>query len=205
MTLLSFITLLRPDRAGTPTVGSLGPPGTSSEVAATLLARRLAEPGREAGRVRLFDTYEAAGAALHDGELTHVVVANAYRGVHHFYMDPGLELTDVFVMDTPLYGIARRRCPEPVPAAPTIASHPSPVPLINQLLPDAHASYELIHSDSTSAAARAAADGAADLALTTAPAARLHGLEFISRTRPIRMVWSVFSAAAATGRSDRVA
>lgn len=205
MTLLSFITLTRPGRGGTSAVGTLGPHGTSSELAAALLARRLAEPGGEAAPVRLFDTYEEAGAALGDSRVTHVVVANAYRAVHHFYMDPQLALTDVFVMDTPLYGIAARSGGGPVPVAPTIASHPSPEPLIRQLLPDAHTSHKVIHADSTSAAARAAAEGTADLALTTAPAAALHGLSFISRTRPIRMVWSVFTRSAAAAPAGRVA
>ncbi|MCH0564863.1 MULTISPECIES: hypothetical protein [unclassified Streptomyces] len=205
MTLPSFITLLRPDPGETTAVGTLGPPGTSSEVAATLLAHRLATPGDAAAPVHLFDTYEEAGAALHARRVTHVVVANAYKAVHHFYMDAALDLSDVFVMDTPLYGIAVRCDAGPVPVSPTIASHPSPVPIIDQLLPRRHTSYKVIHSDSTSAAARAAVEGTADLALTTVPAAQAHGLKFISRTRPIRMVWSVFTRQRRPGRGGRAA
>ncbi|MFG2584850.1 prephenate dehydratase domain-containing protein [Streptomyces malaysiensis] len=205
MTLNGFITLLRPDPGETTAVGTLGPSGTSSEVAATLLAHRLATPGGATAPVRLFDTYEEAGAALHAREVTHVVVANAYKAVHHFYMDQALDLSDVFVMDTPLYGIAVRRDAGPVPVSPTVASHPSPVPIIDQLLSSQHTSYKVIHCDSTSAAARAAVEGTADLALTTVPAAELHGLEFISRTRPIRMVWSVFTRPAPPGQSGRAA
>ncbi|MFE1797192.1 prephenate dehydratase domain-containing protein [Streptomyces sp. NPDC059517] len=193
MTLPDFISLLRPGSDRPSAVSTLGPPGTSSEVAAKRYAFQMSGPDGPAVAVRLFDTYEQAGEALNSREVTHVVVANAYKGINSFYMDPAIELTGVFVMDTPLYGIATCRGGGPVPDAPTIASHPSPEPIIAQLLPDRHATYKTIHHDSTSAAARAVVDGTADLALTTVPAAKLYGLEFISGTRPIRMVWSVFS------------
>ncbi|NGN63422.1 hypothetical protein G5C51_05830 [Streptomyces sp. A7024] len=128
-------------------------------------------------------------------------MANAYREINPFYMDPEVELAGVFVMDTPLYGIAKLRGGGPVPDSPTIASHPAPEPIIAQLLPDRHVTYKVLHQDSTSTAAYAVVDGIADLALTTVPAAQLHGLEFISGTRPIRMVWSVFTRATQFGRA----
>lgn len=192
MTLLGFTTL-RTCSAGPAVVGTLGPRGTSSEVAAARLTGRLRGPGGPPVAVRLFDTYEESRAALRAHTVTHVVVANAYKAIHHFYMDPALELSNVFVMDTPLYGIARRRGSGPVPDSPTVASHPSPEPIIAQLLPSRHTLHKVLQYDSTSAAARAVQDGTADLALTTAPSAELYGLEFISAKRPIRMVWSVFT------------
>ncbi|WP_433192164.1 prephenate dehydratase domain-containing protein [Nocardia sp. CA-107356] len=198
MTLLSFMTL-GPSRTDSAVVGTLGPAGTSSELAATELAGRFTESVPDPSGVRLFDTYEAAGDALRANQVTHVVVANAYKAVHRFYMDPTLELTDVFVMDTPQYGIAARPGTEPRTESPTIMTHPSPVQLIEQLLPQSITSHEVILTNSTSAAALAVSEGTADLALTTAPAVGLYGLEFISKTRPIRMVWSVFGR-----RSDRV-
>ena len=42
--------------------------------------------------------------------------------------------------------------------------------------------YGVVQVDSTSEAARAAAAGEVDAALTTAPAAELHGLPFVTRT-----------------------
>ncbi|MGW1146427.1 hypothetical protein ACWD6I_15530 [Streptomyces sp. NPDC002454] len=197
MTLLGFTTLPRPTGGGVLAVGTLGPHGTSSEVAATRFVRRAGGTTGRAGEVRLYDSYEEAGAAVRTGEVTHLVVANAYRAVNQFYMEPALELANVFVMDTPLYGLAAPRGAGPVPDSPTIASHPAPEPIIAQLLSPEHTTHTTIHSASTSAAARAAVEGTADLALTTAPCAELYGLEFISRTRPIRMVWSVFANAAA--------
>jgi prephenate dehydratase len=196
MTPSDLISLLRPGSDQPASVGTLGPPGTSSEVASKRYAHQMTGPEGPPIAVRLFDTYEEAGEALHAREVTHIVVANAYKGIYQFYMDPGVELAGVFVMDTPLYGIAMRRGAGAVPDVPIIASHPSPEPIITQLLPGRHETYKVIHHDSTSAAARAVVDGSCDLALTTMPAARLHDLEFISKTRPIRMVWSVFGGTA---------
>ncbi|MGW7362770.1 prephenate dehydratase domain-containing protein [Streptomyces sp. NPDC054841] len=197
MTLLSITTLPRTSPIRPRTVGTLGPRGTSSEIAAHQFGRHTTRPDEQLVTVDLFDTYEKAGQALRKGAVTHMVVANAYKAIHHFYMDPALELSDVFVMDTPLYGIAGRRdAVTALPDAPTIASHPSPEPIIAQLLRDRYAARTVLPYPSTSAAARAAQEGTADLALTTVPAAELYGLEFITPTRPIRMVWSVFTASA---------
>ncbi|TLQ47177.1 type 2 periplasmic-binding domain-containing protein [Streptomyces marianii] len=198
MTLLSFTALLR-DSDLVSAVGTLGPQGTSSEAAARHFIR-LSGSDRSQPPIHLFDTYEEAGAALRDGQVTHVIVANAYSAVNQFYMDPGLALTHVFVMDTPLYGIAVPPNAA-VPDSPTIATHPAPEPIISQLLPRRHTTYKVIHSTSTSAAAQAVTDGTADLALTTVPSAELHGLEFISDTRPILMVWSVFVRAETEART----
>ncbi|MFL6124152.1 hypothetical protein [Actinophytocola sp.] len=175
-------------------IGTLGPPGTSSEQAAGLWWRHLAGSSGSPPRVRLYDTYEAGGVALRAGEVSHVVVANAYKAINEFYMDTVLAVSGVFVMDTPLYGLARRRGMAAVVKEPTIATHPSPVPLIRQLLPEGYAARAVTTVNSTSAAAMAVRDGAFDLALTTQNAAESCELEFISRTRPIRMVWSVFVA-----------
>ena len=184
---LGWVTLL-PSDADVAVVGTLGPEGTSSEQAAGLVRTRL--PVDSA--TTLFQTYEEAHDALLVGDASHVVVANAYKEVHRFYMDDTIELSDVFVMDTPLYGIAKLRRRHDLPPVLTIASHPSPQPLVAQLLPERYTVGEIVSVDSTSSAAKAVAEGRFDLGITTEPAAALHGLEFISRLRPIRMVWSVF-------------
>jgi prephenate dehydratase len=179
-------------RCPTRAVGTLGPAGTSSERAAEFLWRRLAGAGPEP-EVVLYDSYEDAGEALRADEVSHVVVANAYSAVNEFYMDALIALAAVFYLETPPYGIARdvdRRVPE----RPTVASHPAPVSLVGQLLPAPYLPGEISLVLSTSAAARAVREREADLALTTEPAADRYGLEFISRTRTIHMVWSVFVA-----------
>jgi prephenate dehydratase len=175
-------------------VASLGPAGTSSEQAANVLWSILSDASFEEARVSLHDTYELAADTVRSGRASHFVVANAYRNINEFYMDTRLVLSGVFVMDTPLYGLAKPAGVAELPRAPRIASHPSPVPLIVQLMPAGHTVGDVVVAPSTSAAARAVNAGHTDLALTTEPAARMHGLTFISRLRPIRMVWSVFTA-----------
>lgn len=179
---------VRPAPAGSPAIGTLGPEGTSSEQAARLLRTRLA--GRPP--IVLRRTYEQALADVTAGTVSHVVVANAYRDIHPFYMADDIALASVFVMDTPLYGLARRAEGAPLPDRPSVVTHPSPRPLLDQLLPAAYQLSEVATADSTSQAAQAVAEHRHDLALTTEPAAARHGLRFISRLRPIRMVWSVF-------------
>jgi hypothetical protein len=109
-------------------------------------------------------------------------------------MDPNLIFVGAYCFDTPQYGIASRSESLPVGEL-SVATHPAPKPLIDQLLTGTSAyAGRVVEMDSTSAAARAAADGDVDVALTTAPAAEIYGLRFVSRTRPIRMLWSVFAS-----------
>ncbi|MFF2518404.1 prephenate dehydratase domain-containing protein [Streptomyces sp. NPDC058086] len=186
---LGWVSIDLPGGTSQTALGTLGPAGTSSEKAAERLRSRVAQDAK----IHLYDTYEGAHTALRDGEVTHVVVANAFTDIHEFYMDGALALSDVFVMDTPLYGIVKRPTDVTLPEAPKLISHPSPVPLISELLPSGLKLGGVSTADSTSSAARAVAEGKFDLAMTTEPAAELYGLEFVSRRRPIRMVWSVFT------------
>ncbi|MEV0230711.1 hypothetical protein [Nonomuraea sp. NPDC050786] len=192
MELLGWMDVDTRSRAPLEAIGTLGPVGTSSETAAAMLWRVAEAPGDP--RIDLYDTYEEAAQALLDGKVTHFVVANAYRCVNEFYMDTRMALGGAFIMDTPLYGLAKSRGHDTVPAEPTIATHPAPAPLIAQLLPPNYTPGKVMIMSSTSAAAMAVSCGTIDLALTTAPSVETYDLEFISRTRPIRMVWSVFVA-----------
>lgn len=179
----------------TDSIATLGPAGTSSEAAAWHLWDRFgpAEAATDPGRVVLFDTYEECLGALRRREQTMSVVANAYAGVSAFYMDPDLHLWGAFVLDTPQYGIASA-----TPAVPSgsvrLVTHPAPAPLVGQLFPGDTDRLEVVFASSTSSAAREVRAGRADLALTTERAAVLHQLHFVSRTRAIRMLWSVFQS-----------
>lgn len=170
-------------------IATLGPTGTSSQNAAVHLWEQ-----RGDGRlpvVQLHDTYESAGQALRSGAVSHLVVANAYSGINTFYMDPGLALSTAFLFDTPPYGLAARPGGT-VPRQVRVATHPAPALLVGELMPAPYQVADLVFTDSTSVAAAKARQSETDLALTTQPAAALHRLRFISRTRPIRMLWSVF-------------
>lgn len=173
-------------------IGTLGPAGTSSEQAALYLwASRDLDAVPE---IELYDTYEQTGEALSERTVSHLVIANAYAGVHSFYTDPKLHLAGVFLFDTPPYGIAVASG-HPVPERARIATHPAPVALVGELLPEGYTVAEILYATSTSAAAGQARRRETDLALTTQPAAKANALESISRTRPIRMLWSVFTLA----------
>lgn len=175
-------------------IATLGPEGTSSEAAAQALAVALARRGHETVQVDLLDTYESAAARVLDGHANLVIVANAYADVSEFYMEPRFQLTAAFVKDTPNYGLAALK-PWEGEGSLTVASHPAPIPLIEQLLPEGLTVAAIVPALSTSAAAEAALQGRVDAALTTVPAAGLRGLRFFTRTRSIRMLWSVFKAA----------
>ncbi|MDQ0794221.1 prephenate dehydratase domain-containing protein [Streptomyces sp. B1I3] len=191
-----FLDISLPTTAKGWKVATLGPAGTSSELAAQHLIKRL--PGVAVKETpELFHSYEMASRAVIQGTADLLVVANAYANVSEFYMDTTLSLVGAYHYQTPQYGIA-------VPTGTTltgpvrIASHPAPTPLIEQLLPKELSVKEVVLADSTSAAALAARSGRVDAALTTQPSAERYGLTFISGTRPIDMLWSVFSLAHAT-------
>lgn len=203
MTTAELMLLVEPPRpAGRRThvggVGTLGPSGTSSEQAARYVWTHFA--GHQAGdpQIVLYDTYELAAGAVRTGLVGHLVVANAYAGISEFYMDTSLRLAGAFIQDTPRYGIAKAHDHTP-PDQPVVATHPAPLPLVSQLLPETFGTPDTMLVTSTSAAARAASTRSADLALTTEPAAALYDLEFVSPTRTIRMLWSVFTAPAQAG------
>jgi prephenate dehydratase len=171
-------------------IATLGPEGTSSEAAAKHLWN-VRGPGGEPV-VQLYDTYEEAGDALQSGRASHLVVANAYSAINIFYMAPSMSLVIAFLFETPPYGLATRN-PAKVPREVRVASHPAPIPLIGELLPASYALAGILCADSTSAAALKAQRSEIDLALTTQSAAAVHKLQFISKTRTISMLWSVFT------------
>ncbi len=176
--------------AVTDIVATLGPAGTSSEAAGRYLAS-LVGTDHSGAAVSLHDSYEAARDAVVSGHAARLLVANAYHEVNVFYMDQRLALEQAFVFDTPAYDLAARSA-TPVSGSSKVATHPAPRDLIRQLAPAGYHVAAIELAPSTSAAAARVAAGDADLALTTSPAAQLHNLQFISATRPIRMLWSVF-------------
>ncbi|AUX93837.1 bacilysin biosynthesis protein BacA [Mixta gaviniae] len=173
-------------------VHTLGPAGTSSEYASQFFHHWMnTHYSASQHPIYLNDSYELARNNVKDAQGL-LIVANAYPKINDFYMDTRLKLLATFLYDTPLYGLVAKT---DLPARPLfIASHPAPVPLIAELLPPGLQVAKVVEMASTSAAAQAVAEGEVDMALTTEIAARLHGLHFISRTRPIHMLWSVFAS-----------
>lgn len=173
-------------------IHTLGPSGTSSEYASQFFHRWMSDNySNSYHEIYLNDSYEVARNKIKD-EKGLLIVANAYPKINDFYMDTRLKLLATFLYDTPLYGLVTNK---KLPDRPLyIASHPAPVPLIDELLPEGLHIEKIIETPSTSAAALAVVSGKVDIALTTEIAAKIHKLNFISRTRPIYMLWSVFAS-----------
>jgi len=171
-------------------IATLGPQGTSSEEAARHLSLSIASDSRPL--IQLLPSYEDARDAVLRGNAKRLLVANAYQGIDDFYMDPRLSLEQAFVYDTPGYGIAAQPA-TPLPVRCRVVTHPAPRALVPELIPPGYQVDCIEFAPSTSSAAEGVAMGRYNLALTTVPAAKLHQLTFISATRPIRMLWSVFT------------
>jgi prephenate dehydratase len=175
-------------------IATLGPAGTSSEVAAGELVARLRKAFHAHPRVNLHPSFESAAEAVCDGRADLLLVANAYPRVADFYRDDSLCLVGAFILSTPPYGIAA--APDaPIPFVVRVATHPGPAPLVRQLLSPAFFAREVELVPSTSVAASHVATGQAHLALTNETSVRTAGLEFISSTRVIVMLWSLFARA----------
>ncbi len=172
-------------------VATLGPRGTSSEIAASYVCALFGEKLEVEGEVLLCPSFEDASEAVLRGSAMAVVVANAYSRVNALYMNPAFFLAGAFIMPTPNYGVVAP-LDVPVPLKVRLATHPAPAALVDELVPPSFVVGETLLAPSTSEAARMVAQGEVDLALTNETSAREHCLRFVSRTRPIRMLWSIF-------------
>lgn len=171
-------------------IATLGPRFTSSDRAARHLIDLLETRHGLHGEVATYATFNDAADAVRDGSASGMLVANAYDGVNNYYMDYRLALAAVFIHPTPPYGLAGMPHVEP-PRRCRIAVHPACLPLLDEMVPKGR-SYEPVIAPSTSAAALMVLHDEVDLALTNGEAVKELGLSFVTRTRPIQMVWSLF-------------
>jgi bacilysin biosynthesis protein BacA len=171
-------------------IATLGPGGTSSDLSARYLLDNI---GQTSDEPLLFDSYERAAETVLANEANLLVVANAYANVDRFYMDPALYFLCAYFFQTPEYGVAARK--DFVHAEGKtyrMVSHPAPLSLIPWFLANTGISAEVSMAASTAAAAKAVRDGEVELCVTNGVARERYDLTFITRTRPIRMLWSVF-------------
>jgi hypothetical protein len=175
-------------------VATLGPAGTSSEIAAGHFISSFC-PNKEA-KYSLYNTYEQAFESVCARKDNVLIVANAYQHIDKLYMSLEINLLYSFIYDTPLYGLAKSRQNEiPTTRPVRIGTHHAPAHLIPWFLFGLDImDYEIVPACSTSHAAIAARDGEIDICVTNMTSVERYGLHMISRTRPIRMLWSVFGA-----------
>ncbi|MBD1381490.1 bacilysin biosynthesis protein BacA [Metabacillus arenae] len=171
-------------------IATLGPSGTSSEASAEYLLSSLKA---NHGKYTLFPSYEEAYESLVLGESNVLLVANAYKGIDKFYMSKEIQFLFPYVFETPFYGVAKRPYEELDTRHPLIiATHHAPSSLLPWFLAEFNMNYDVLLVNSTSEAAVKLKKGDVDLCLTTENAVNKYNIEFISPTRTILMLWSVF-------------
>ncbi|MGW1866702.1 hypothetical protein ACWCPS_14205 [Streptomyces mauvecolor] len=181
-------------RPGT-TLGTLGPAGTSSDLAARFLA---AEHGL---RVELFATFDDVLDQLLCKRVELALVPSAYGGLTGFHWHRDLRLRAFFPQATPEYGIA---------AAPGVPLPPGEGPvsvaamwevrrIYAEVVPASLRGREVVwvEASSTQHAASILADGGAELAVTNAPGVRAHGLRWVATRPGAEIIWTLF------GRAER--
>jgi len=173
-------------------ISTLGPEGTSSEYAADYFMKLLQIDSKE--HLYLKPSFEDAMQDVLNLTADVMIVANAYQNIDRFYMKPELKLMSSFMCNTPPYGLACKRRDVSIgqESKITIITHPAPVSLIPWFLNDATVEYETCFISSTSKAAESVMIEHFKYCITNEIAAKMYNLTFISRTRPIHMLWSVF-------------
>lgn len=173
-------------------VATLGPTGTSSEAAASYFLSKIIKSKK--ANLSLFDSYEKAFKSVINGSTNILIIANAYDKIDKIYMSPELQFLFSFVLETPLYGVAKLpNYKLPKNRSLKIATHHAPSSLIPWFLSSLQIEYETVFVNSTSEAALSTKRGEVDLCVTNLCAAQKYGINFISRTRSICMLWSLFS------------
>ncbi|MBH8578112.1 LysR family transcriptional regulator [Nostocaceae cyanobacterium CENA369] len=174
-------------------IGTLGPAATSSDYASKYIINQIISEEFTVS-TQLFDTFLDVKAALLEDKVDLALVPHAYDRINEFYMEPDLELGFIFIYPTPVYGLAKKKDKEAVFNGSRIVTHPAPLPLLKQLLPDTQdkAQIQVDLSPSTSDCAMQVKQGLADFAITNENAVKAYDLEFISTYGNIQMSWSLF-------------
>ncbi|MGW0547267.1 hypothetical protein [Streptomyces altiplanensis] len=179
-------------RPGT-TLGTLGPAGTSSELAARFLA---AEHGLS---VELFATFDDVFDHLVGRKVEFALVPSAYGGLTRFHWHRDLRLQAFFPQATPEYGIAAGAAGSPAPGdGPLVVAAMWEVRRIYaEVVPPELRDREVAWVDvsSTQQAAEVVAGGGAQLAVTNAPGVRAQGLSWVARRPGAEIIWTLFGRA----------
>ncbi|MBP5973792.1 LysR family transcriptional regulator [Brasilonema sp. CT11] len=174
-------------------IGTLGPAATSSDYASKYIINQLISEDFTVS-TQLFDTFLDVKEALLQDKVNLALVPHAYDRINEFYMEPDFELGFIFIYPTPVYGLAKKKDKEAVFNGSRIVTHPAPLPLLKQLLPDTQdkAQIQVDLSPSTSDSAMQVKQGLADFAITNENAVKAYDLEFIYTYGNIQMSWSLF-------------
>ncbi|WP_326698624.1 hypothetical protein OG909_15610 [Streptomyces sp. NBC_01754] len=178
------------------TLGTLGPDGTSSQLAARFLAQQ------HGLSVELFVTFDEVLERLVDRKIDYALVPSAYQGLTRFHWHRDLRLQAFFPQATPEYGIAGR-----AGTAADLGPHGTPVTvaamwevrrIYAEVVPAALSDREVrwVEAVSTQHAAEIVARGGAELAVTNAPGIHAHGLRWVAVRPGAEILWTLFGPAA---------
>lgn len=179
-------------RPGT-SLGTLGPAGTSSHLAARFLAERYGL------RVELFGSFEDVLAEVVAREVEFALVPSAYQGLTRFHWHRDLRLRAFFPQATPEYGIAAKG-----PTGLSGGARPVSVAamwevrrIYAEVAPPALRAREVrwVDAASTQHAAEILAEGGADLAVTNVPGVQAHDLHWVATRPGAEIVWTLFGHA----------
>ncbi|MDJ0461618.1 hypothetical protein [Streptomyces sp. H27-C3] len=184
------------------TLGTLGPDGTSSQLAARFLARQ------HGLSVELFDTFDEVLAQLVGRKVDFALVPSAYQGLTRFHWHRDLRLRAFFPQATPEYGIAAPAAAAAEAGTGDGSASNGPVTvaamwevrrIYAEVVPAALRDREVrwVDAASTQHAAEIVAAGGAELAVTNAPGVRLHGLRWVATRPGAEILWTLFGHAEA--------
>jgi len=180
---------------GAPRLGTLGPEGTTSHHIAVWLLELVGSARPRSLQLELYPSFPEVLAAIESDKIELALVPSAFAGATEFHWSPCLRLLLHFARATPAYGLAYS---ETVPAQGSevvVAALPEVRRLLADLRTDAlrAASPRWLDAQSTVEAARMAADGRADFAITNEFGRRVANLTWLSARAGPQIVWMVFA------------
>jgi ActR/RegA family two-component response regulator len=182
----------------TRSIATLGPPGTCSEEVALAYLDKLGQ--RSPGDLVLTESFEGAVALVLGGSADEAIVPAAYIAYNDIVFENAarLHVGEILYSRTPAFVLCARAGTYLAKGRHqyTIASHPSPAPLLQGVKLD----FKVVHASSNAGAARLLAEGSVDLCLTNLRAFETTNLDPESPARlevvelfgAVDMVWSVF-------------
>ena len=177
------------DRPGS-VLGTLGPAGTSSHLAAEFLAAEYQLS------VVLFPSFGQIRPALLSGAVDAALVPSAYSGLTRFHWDRELRLLGFFTRPTPDYGIACRTDGFAPDGPLRVAAMWEVRPIYQELMTAELRPREVVWVDagSTQEGAEILAAGGSDLAVTNDPGVLTNGLRWVASRHGAEIVWTLFGA-----------
>lgn len=180
-------------------VGTLGPDGTSSEIAVQYLIRTFEKTNPKCRYlIKLYNTFDEVYEAMRNYKIDYALIPAAYEKISEFFWCPEFRPVLSFIYDTPKYGIVRKKnrsykhkkCIK-------LATCPAAHMVFDYLMKDIKQECEIhvITTNSTVESAALVMESKADFGVTNESSYKKYGdgeMEFITNTYSSRMIWTLF-------------